>query len=127
MDGRTRRCSVALRFQDRDDEIDRAAKEERATPVLILFFVLFAAIHGVVWWFSGGSLASYAKDLAWMLGFGLAYWMLAPFYYEFRIRSKEILGTVTKIEEAVSAVKEDQKELLERLSAIEDKLRSLRR
>src|SRR5271157_6172712 len=112
MDGRTRRCSVALRFQDRDDEIDRAAKEERATPVLILFFVLFAAIHGVVWWFSGGSLASYAKDLAWMLGFGLAYWMLAPFYYEFRIRTKEILG-------AVSAVMEDQKELQEKLSAIE--------
>ena len=95
-------------------------------PVVIFLLLLFAAILGVFAWFRGESLASYMQDIAWLVGFGIAYWMFSPFYYEFRIRAKEIDGKVTEIEKAVSVVREDQKELLERLSAIEDEVRSLR-
>jgi hypothetical protein len=118
---------MALRFQKSDDgEIDRAAKEERATPLLIILLVLFAAIQGGFTWFRGESLTSYAKDLAWWIGFGTAYWMFSPFYYELRIRAKEIDGKVSAIEEAVAALKGDRAELLERLSAIEGKLDLIR-
>jgi DNA-binding FrmR family transcriptional regulator len=52
---------------------------------------------------------------------------VAPFYYEFRIRGKEIDGKVSAIEQAVIASKEGHAELLERLTAIEDKLNSIQR
>ena len=95
---------MALRFQDERDEFDRAAKEERATPVLIFLFVLIAAIHGLFAWLRGESVASYVKDLAWLLAFGIAYWMLAPFYYEFRFRTKEIDGKVSAIEKKLEEI-----------------------
>jgi len=116
---------VALRFQGKSDEIERAAKEERNTPALIIIFVLFAAIHGVLAWVQGESFASYAKDLAWLLAFCLTYWILAPFYYEFHIRTEEIDGKVSAIEKAVNASEEAHAELLEKLTAIEDKLGEL--
>ncbi len=116
---------MALRFQrEKDDEIDRAVKEERATPVLIFVLVLFAAIAGVGAWISGVSLASFGKDLIWLVGFGFVYWLFSPFYFEFRIRAKEIDGKVSAIEEAMNASKEAHAELLERLTAIEKKLNS---
>lgn len=112
---------MALRFQG-TDEVDQAAKEERATSRLILLFVFMAAIQGVSYWLAGKSLAEYEEDLAWLFVFGIAYWFLAPFYYEIRFRTKEIDGKVSSIEEAVIAAKEDRTELLERLAAIEDKM-----
>ena len=113
---------MALRFQDRDDDVDRAAKEERHTGGLVAVLVLVAVIHGATAWFSGKSLTSYEVDLAWLFGFGFVYWMVVPFYYEFRIRTKEIDGKVSAIEEAGNASKEGHAELLERLTAIEEKL-----
>lgn len=120
------RCSVTLRFQDKHDEVDRAAKEERATGVLVFMVVVLAAISGAVHWFDGKSLASYEEELGFYIGLGFLFWFLAPFYYEFRIRTKEIYGTVIENEKAISAVREDQKELLERLNAIEEEMRSMR-
>lgn len=118
---------MVLRFQkEKDDEIDRAAKEERAMPVVIFLLLLFAAILGVFAWFQGKSLTSYAEDLVWLYGFGIAYWLLSPFYFEFRIRAKEIDGKVSAIEKTVAALKGDRAELLERLSAIEGKLDLIR-
>ncbi len=112
---------MVLRFQKKD-ESDRAAKEERHTGGLVVVLVLVAVIHGAFAWFSDKSLASYEVDLVWLFGFGFVYWMAAPFYYEFRIRTKEIDGKVSAIEEAVNALREGHAELLERFTAIEEKL-----
>jgi hypothetical protein len=68
---------MSLHFQSEDD-VDRAAKEERHTPALVFVLLLFAAVHGGYAWFRDESLASYAKDLAWLVGFGLVYWIVAP-------------------------------------------------
>lgn len=115
---------MALRFQNSDDDVDRAAKEARATSLLILLVLLFAAISGVFAWVTGESLASYAKDLTWWFGFGLAYWIAAPFYYEFRIRAREIDGKVSAIEKALVA--DGQAKLIEQLETLDAKLDSLR-
>ena len=117
---------MALRFQG-NDEVDRQAKEERATGVLVFLVVLLAVICGAVDWFSGKSLASYEEELAFYIGLGFLFWFLTPFYYEFRIRTKEIDGKVSAIEEAVTSAKEDRAELLERLAAIEAKLDDIQR
>lgn len=135
---------MVLRFQERD-EVDRAAKETRATGVMVFVLVLSAVVTGAVAWFSGESLASYEKVLALYIGLGFVNWLAAPFYHEFRIRTKEIDGKVSAIEEAanalmeshaavtvsriewtVNASREDLAELLERLTAIENRLDSIR-
>jgi hypothetical protein len=113
---------VGLRFQDGHDEVDRAAKESRATGVMVFLLLLLAVITGAVDWFSGESLASYEKELAFYIGLGFVTWLAAPFYHEFRIRTKEIDGKVSAIEEAVNSSREAHEELLERLTAIEKKL-----
>jgi hypothetical protein len=118
--------SMALRFQG-NDEVDRQAKEERATGVLVFLVVLLAVISGAVDWLSGKSLASYEEELAFYIGLGFLFWFLTPFYYEFRIRTKEIGGKVSAIEEAVTSAKEDRAELLARLAAIESKLDDIQR
>jgi hypothetical protein len=41
---------MPLHFQ-KEDDVDRAAKEERHTPALVFVLVLFAAIDGVFAWF----------------------------------------------------------------------------
>jgi hypothetical protein len=115
---------MALRFQG-NDEVDRAAKEERHTGGLAVLLVLYALIDGAFSWFRGESLASYGKNLAWLVGFGFVYWVAAPFYYEFRIRTKEIDGKLSAIEATVIASKEGHSELLEKLTAIEEKLEEL--
>lgn len=118
---------MALRFQHgNDDEISRAAREERGTPVLVFLLVLYAVIQGAIAWVRGETLASYEKDLSWCLGFAITYWIFAPFYYELRIREKEIDGKVSAIEQTVTALNGHRAELLERLSTIEEKLNSIR-
>jgi hypothetical protein len=115
---------MGLRFQG-NDEVDRHAKEERATGVLVFLVMLLAVISGAVDWFSGKSLVSYEEEIAFYIGCGLVFWFITPFYYEFRIRTKEIDGKVSAIEEGLTSAKEDRAELLERLSAIEEKLDSV--
>ena len=117
---------MALRFQNERDEVDRTAKESRATGVMVFLLLLLAVITGAVEWFSGGSLASYEKELAFYIGSAFVAWLAAPFYYEFRIRTKEIDGKVSAIEEAVNSSREAHGELLERLGAIEKELRALK-
>jgi len=123
---RTGRCVVALRFQNERDEADRAAKESRATGVTVGLLLVVAVITGAGDWFSGQSLASYEKELAFYIGSAFVAWLAAPFYYEFRIRTKEIDGKVSAIEEAVNSSREAHGELLERLGAIEKELRALK-
>jgi putative Mn2+ efflux pump MntP len=117
---------VALRFQVERDEVDRAAKESRATGVTVFMLLVLAVITGAVDWFSGESLASYEKELAFYVGFLFVIWLAAPYYHEFRIRTKEIDGKVSAIEEAVNSSREAQEKLLERLTAIEEELRALK-
>jgi hypothetical protein len=123
---RERGTRMALRFQEKDD-VDQAAKEERETGGLLIMLVLYAAIDGAFTFFKGESLASYGKNLAWLVGIGFVLWMVAPFYYEFRFRTKEIDGKVSAIEDAVILSREDQAELLERLTAIEERLEAMQR
>jgi hypothetical protein len=115
---------VALRFQDERDEADRVAKESR--PVLILVFLIAAAIHGVSAWVRGpkspfirGRHSMGIPVLFYALDSGSGLRTVSH-------PTKEIYGTVTEIEKAISEVKEDQKELLERPNAIEEEMRSLR-
>jgi len=123
---------VALRFQDKDDEVDREVEESKqGLGCLVLGAVLFGAFY-FAWdvFISGRSINWAYRDMG---GFAVFVFvgvimerLVVPKYQEFRIRTKEILGRLTEIEKTVSMVKGDQKELLERLSAIDDELRSLR-
>lgn len=117
---------MALRFQDGHDEVDRAAKESRATGVMVFLLLVIAVITGAINWFSGESLASYEKELALYIGLAFVIWLAAPFYHEFRIRTKEINGKVSAIEETVNSSREAHEKLLERLTAIEEELRALK-
>ncbi len=93
---------MSLRFQ-KQDQVDRAAKEASRGSVLALSIagVPVAVLLGVSAWLGGESLASYGKDLFWLIAFVFVYWIVAPFYYEFRFRSKEIDGKVSAIEAVI--------------------------
>ncbi len=88
----------------------------------MFLLVVYALIDGIFAWFRDESLASYGKNLAWLIAIGFVYWLVAPYYYEFRNRTKEIDGKVTAIEEALNKSTDGQMELMERLAAIERKL-----
>jgi len=79
---------VALRFQEKDD-VDRVAKESRATGVTVFFLLVLAVITGAVDWFSGESLASYEKELVFYIGLAFVIWLAAPFYHEFESGQKK--------------------------------------
>jgi len=112
---------MALRFQ-KDDEVDRAAKEAAHPGVLVFVLAVFALVDGLFSWLRGESFASYGKNLAEFTAFGFAYWIVAPFYYEFRLRTEEVDGKVSAIEGAVKKIQEGQTELFERLRSVEEKL-----
>ena len=112
---------MALRFQQKDD-IDSAAREQRATPITLMMFAVIAAIAGVNAWISGRSLLSYEQELGWLAGCFIVYWFLTPLYYEFRIRTKEIDGKVSAIEGALKESKKSHAELLEKVNAIAKRL-----
>lgn len=119
---------MALRFQDKGDDVDREVKD--ATPGLRGVF-LFAILGGAFYFavdavsaFISGRDISTSRDFAifgavFLFALGVVDRFVGPKYQEFRIRTKEILGSVTKIEE-------DHRELLERLRAVEEELRSHR-
>lgn len=112
---------MALRFQEKDD-VDRAAKESKATGVTVFCLLVVAAIAGATDWINGEILASYEKELVFYIGLAIVIWLAAPSYHEFRIRTKEIDGKVSAIEEALNSSSEAHEELLERFTAIEKKL-----
>lgn len=124
---------MALRFQKKGDDVDREVDESKmGLGWLSLGIVLVGGV-----WFAwdmfirgdqiGVAFRSYAVGCALIIYVAfILERRVDPKFREFRIRTKEIYGMVSEIEKAVSTVKEDQKELLERLSAIEDELRSLR-
>lgn len=118
---------MSLHFQ-KEDEVDREMKEAGITAlwVCIIIFVLFAAIDGLFAWLGGSSLKAYGRDLGWLIVLILAASGAFGFYKEIRVRLREIDGKVSAIEEAVNAAKKERAGLLERLSAIEDELRSLK-
>jgi hypothetical protein len=130
-DFKTGRCNVALRFQENDD-VDREAKTSgTGLGCGLLSAVVFGAFY-FAWdvFISRKSIDYASRHLGEFAIFVVAVLgvqrLVGPKYQEFRIRTKEILGMVTEIEEVVSEVREDQKELLERVSAVEKELRSLK-
>lgn len=123
---------MALRFQDNDDDVDREVESSKVgLGWLFLLSAVFGAFYFALDVFISGKSVNWAyRDMGWFAAFvfvvAIMEWKVVPKYREFRIRTKETLGTVTGVEKTVSAVKENQNELLERLRAIEDELRSLR-
>lgn len=111
---------MVLRFQDKDEEVDRAAKRERRS--IVVFVGIGALVMGLWSWLSGDSLHSYGEFLAFAAVCLWALWMVSPIYYEFQIRTKEIDGKVSAIEAESRAAKEERADLLEKLTAIEEKL-----
>ncbi len=133
-----------LRFQ-KEDDVDRAVKQRHSGRLLTLL-VVCGVIDGLSTCFGGESFVSYKAHLLWIIGFGFVYWMAGAFYSEFRLRTKEIDGKVSAIEVALIASKPDHTAdvekavtlsriewtvndtrkdlagLLERLTALEEKL-----
>ena len=116
---------MVLRFQE-SDEVDRAAKANRSAGLDVFVMVLIVGIWSLTAWLDGDSLANYKKSLPVLVVFLLVYWLVnwlvAPYYHEFRIRTKEIDGKVSAIEKAVNGSSKGYAELLERLTSIEEKL-----
>lgn len=123
---------MALRFQNKDDD---AEKEVEISKTGLGWLYLGIVFVGTLWFawdmFIRGdridvALKSYAIGCALILLVAFIFERrVLPKYREFRIRTKEIYGTVAELENAVSAVNENQREILERLSAIEEELHSL--
>ena len=120
---------MSLRFQKSDeDEVEWQVKKDRVSASWCIFiFVFFAAVFRLGAWISGESLKSYERELGELIAFLFVVWMISPFYQEFRIRAKEIHGKVSAIEAAVNTAAEKHTELLERFSALEDKLDAMQR
>jgi hypothetical protein len=112
-----------------DDEAEYAAKREGRTVLLklVFLFLCVGAVYGVSAWLEGRSFASFERDLMVLLGVCYLYWLLAPYYYEFRFRTKEINRKVSAIESALSDLTKQRSELFEKLSAVEKKLDSIAR
>jgi hypothetical protein len=118
---------AALGLRGKGDEFDGEAKEAVVTELLfgIPFVLLFAVAIGVLAWIRGESLASYGRKMAWLIAVVVAYWILAPIYYELRIRAKAIYGKVSAIEQTTVALQEEREELLDKLAAIQERLDSI--
>lgn len=110
---------MALRFQEGSDEVDKEVRHERSIPLHLSLFAMIAAVVGVGSWISGETMHSYLREMEFVGIFWAIVWWVAPIYSEYRLRSKEIYGTVTEISQAISA-------LQQRMNAIEDELRSRR-
>jgi len=115
------------------DEIDKEVEEKKRASLMIdglivgpIVVVCYSVVFGLFDWFTGKILKLYGQEIGGMLAVLLvaafAGWILFPLYDEFRFRTKEIDGKVSAIEEAVNESKEGHAELLERLTAIEEKL-----
>jgi hypothetical protein len=87
---------MALRFKKVDDS-DIAAKRERHPWLLLIGLAFLAVVYIVDDSVNGNSVG---KDLAWIAVFGVLWWYVAPLYYEFHFRTKEIDGKVSAIEDA---------------------------
>jgi hypothetical protein len=126
-----RRHGVALRFQEKD-EIDSDVEKKKRESLRFggcisgVMFIFYAVGMGLFDFFADKTLTMYKQEiggfLAFLLAVAFAELILSPLYEEFRFRTKEIDGKVSAIEEAVNASKGGHAELLERLTAIEEKL-----
>lgn len=121
---------MALQFNVEDDADREVARTiGRSTSKLwwqMLFLCLYTAVMAAVPTYFVKVSQSGELFLFGSIAFLWMVWLLdkicSNYYLEFRLRTKEIYGKVSVIEEAVNASKEEGAELLERLTAIEDKL-----
>jgi hypothetical protein len=97
---------MALRFQDKCEEVDEAVKDERRSSsfVFVFLFVLTAVISGVSSWSSGATLHAYEKDTAEMFAFYLVFWIGSCAHSEFRIRMNATYGAVSEVQRTLSAI-----------------------
>jgi hypothetical protein len=115
---------MSLRFQ-KEDDVDREVKEENriTVPWMVLFYIgLIAGVFGLSNWLRSQLPESLWEELGVLFAIGFVCWLVVPVYEEFRIRTKEIYGKVSEIEQEVIASKEIHAELLEKLTVVEERL-----
>jgi cytochrome c biogenesis protein CcdA len=97
---------MALRFQDKREELDKAVKDERRGALFAFVFslVIMAVISGVDSWISGATLRAYEKDTAEMVAFYVVLWIGYCAHSEFRIRMNATFGAVFELQSALSAI-----------------------
>lgn len=119
------RVAMTLRFQ-KADEIDREVNEERKInrwmiPSLLAFIV---AVFGIGDWLRGDS-RSFWEKVAGAIAFGWLWLLISPVYQEFRIRTKEIYGKVSAVEEKLDEMQNMLEQRIDELhQKIENKLES---
>jgi hypothetical protein len=115
---------MSLRFQEHDDEVDREAAREtkRILWFTVIVLAFYAAIFGLLDWLNGQSLKSYEVGIGVTVAFGCVPLLVHFIIGEIRIRVKEIDGKVSAIESTVNESKEFHIELLEKLTAIKNRL-----
>jgi cytochrome c biogenesis protein CcdA len=97
---------MALRFQDKCEEVDKAVKDERRSWFFgfVFVFVTMAVISGVGSWFSGATLHAYERDTAEMFAFYVVLWIGSCAHSEFRIRMNATFGAVSELQGTLSAI-----------------------
>ncbi len=92
---------------------------------IIAILVLFAVVGGLVFWLRG-VFRGYEYYLGWLIALFFIVQVVGPFIFELRARLKEINGVVSVIESKLNESKDRNTELLERLTAIENRLDEIR-
>lgn len=118
---------MALRFQNRPDEIERDVSGTKKVYrwILIVGFFLLTGVVGVLAWISGRTLHSYEQFIVGGAVCFWVVWVVTPYFQALHKRTKEILGIVSDLEQAISAVRRDQERLRESLHESQIKMTAL--
>ena len=114
---------MSYQFQEEDD-IDREFEKNRRTNlwIVLIYFVFFSAIWGLIDWLQGQSIKSFLEDIGVLFAIVIVLWLVIPIFEKFKIRTKVIYGKVTAIEDAMDESEERDTELLKMLTVIENRL-----
>lgn len=91
---------MALRFQDKCEEVDEAVKQDRRFSLFffLFLFAVMAAVFGAWYCLSGRTLHAYEQDAGWAFLCLMAIWLTSCAHSEFRIRMNATYGAVSAIQ-----------------------------
>ncbi len=123
---------MSLRFQEKD-EVDREVEDNKRSGVafwliIVIPFAALVCIGALVEWLLGHRSSSHEAVIGLVVLVAslapciVGEYLIAPVYKEFRTRTKEIDGKVSAIESSMNESIRLQKELLEKLTAIGNRL-----